>query len=212
MIAPETLASPVRAAWPADAIRAAPLDYLAAERARMRALANSLEWIADALPGVRRPATLIVAASGLRRCALRLLPIEDAALMAPVEAGAPDGALSRRIVELVRGNGALLAGQALELADILEARAEDGAVAEAEALGFMLRACFDALRRRAEWIEAAILPQCERLLDAAALVELGERLALAADSESLHERCGLAVIEGAEKRPRDRFFAGSTDQ
>lgn len=196
MIAPETLARPYRAAWSSEAIRTAPLDYLAAERAGVRALATSLEWIADALPRVPRPATLIVAASGLRRCALRLLPIEDEALIAPVEADAPEGGLPRRIAGLVRAKGTELAGQALELADILEARAHGGAEAEAEALGFMLRECFDALRRRAEWIEAAILPQIEGQLDAAALAELGERLARAADAETLHERAGFAVLDG----------------
>ena len=92
MTGPELTACSRRDRWHADAIRAAPLDYLAAERGGLRALASLLERIADTLPQPSRPSALLVAAARLRRCALRLLPLEDRSLVAPIEAAMPEKA------------------------------------------------------------------------------------------------------------------------
>jgi hypothetical protein len=198
----ESTACSRRGGWPAEAIRAAPLDYLAAERGGLRALASLLERIADTLPRPSRPSALLVAAARLRRCALKLLPLEDKSLIAPIEAAADQNAPARRIAEMVRRKGAMLSGHALELADILETMAERGSVPEAEALGYMLRECFEELRRRAELMEAAILPEVEERFDAETLRVLGESLAAAADCERLSERSGLVVIDGSRKTRR----------
>lgn len=190
-----------REPWPRDAILSAPLDYLAAERAGQRALATLLERFADGLPTPPRASALFVAAARLRRSALKLVPLEDQILVAPLEALDRRDDARRQIAELVRRKGAVLAGQALELADILESLAQGGALREAEALGYMLRECFESLRRRADWIEAAILPQLDPLLDEAVLRGLGERLAASCAAEPLHARSGLAVIDGSRRAP-----------
>jgi hypothetical protein len=197
----ESISCERREAWPPDAILSAPLAYLAAERAGQRALASLLERFADGLPTPPRASALFVAAARLRRCALTLVPLEDDLLVAPLEALEDRAAPSRQIAELVRRKGAVLAGQALELADILESLAQGGALREAEALGYMLRECFESLRRRAEWIEAAILPQLAPLLDEPVLRAVGEKLAAACATETLSARNGLAVIDGARRSP-----------
>lgn len=188
--------------WGSEAIRRDPLGYLAAEREGAEALAALLERIADALPQIARPSALLVAAARLRRYVLHIVPIEDAALLGPLATCASHGAAAARMVEIVRRKGALLAGHAVELADLLESLAPEGAAREAEALGFTLRACFDALRRRTEWVEAAVLPQIAPLLTEADRAALGDRLAQAVAGESLGARAGLVVLQGA--RPVQR--------
>lgn len=131
---------------------------LARERAGALRLARLLERIADALPRVLRRSAMIVAAARLRRYALTTLPLEDAALLAPVLEDRDPDCPAARVAAILRRKGALAAGQAIELADALEAVAQRPAAPEAEALGFMLRECFDAIARRDELVEAAILP------------------------------------------------------
>ncbi|MFN3614841.1 MAG: hypothetical protein ACK4WC_09820 [Rubrimonas sp.] len=114
--------------------------------------------IADALPRVLRRSAMLVAAARLRRYALTALPLEDAALLGPLLDAADADDPAARVAAILRRKGAEAAGRAIELADALEAVASRPAAPEAEALGFMLRECFDAIERRAELIEAAILP------------------------------------------------------
>ncbi len=189
-----------RRPWGAEAIRADPLGFLAEDRAAQRALAALLEDIADALPRAANGSASLVAAARLRRLVAQSQPAEERALYAVVERLAPPGAGARQAVAIARREAALAAGLALELADELDMLARRGAALAPEALGFMLRACFEALRRRLEWVEAAILPQARAYLDVERVEALGDALAEAVTRLPLRDRAGLGVLNGARGR------------
>jgi hypothetical protein len=60
-------------------------------------------------------------------------------------------------------------GRAIELADELEALADSGRARNPDALGFMLRAFFDGLRRHLDWMDVTIMPAARDGLDAPGL-------------------------------------------
>lgn len=182
--------------WPAEAIRADPLGYLAQDRAAQRWLADQLEAVADALPLVASRAGAAADAAQLRRLVAQSQPVEEAALFALIETHANGEGACLRQIALARREAATVAGIALELADDLDMLARDGGVAQAEALGFRLRACFDALRRRLDWVEAAILPHAVALLTPPRAAALGERLAAMVEGQPARARAGFAVIDG----------------
>lgn len=185
-----------RRPWPLEAIRLDPLGYLAEDRANQRALADQMEMLADALPMAASRAGAATAGARLQRLVAQSLPAEEAALLAPVETLAADDETTLRQIALARREAATIAGLALELTDDLESLAREGSAAEAEALGYRLRACFEALRRRLDWIEAAILPQARLLLTPPLTAAVGERLAEMARARPMRLRAGLAVLEG----------------
>jgi len=185
-----------RRPWSPEAIRADPLGFMAEDRAAQRALADLLEEIADALPTVTNRSAAALAAARLRRLAAQPPAPEEAALFALIEAHAPAEAGARHVVAIARREGALLGGVKIELAEALDALARDGRAAEAEALGYMLRACFDGIRRRLDWMEAVILPQARALLTPLETRDLGDCLAAIAARQPLRTRAGLAVIDG----------------
>ncbi len=190
-----------RRPWSPDAIRSDPLGFMAEDRAAQRALADLLEDLADALPAaVSRPAAALAAAR-LRRLAAQAPSPEETALFMLIETHAPADAAARQVVAIARREGALLAGLAIELAEALDALAHRGAAPESEALGYMMRACFDGMRRRLDWLEAVILPQARAALTPMETRDLGEHLAAIAARQSLRVRCGLAVIDGARAAP-----------
>lgn len=188
-----------RRPWATEAIRADPLGFLADDRASQRALADLLEEIADALPKAAGGSAALVAAARLRRLVSQSQPAEERSLYALVERLAPPGAGARQAVALARREAAVAAGLALELADELESLARQGVAAAPEALGFMLRACFEALRRRLDWVEAAILPQARAYLDPERVAALGEALADCVGRLPLRDRAGLGVVSGARR-------------
>ena len=190
-----------RRPWPPEAIRADPLGFMAEDRAAQRALADLLEEIADALPTTANRSAAALAAARLRRLAAQAQPAEETALFALIEAHAPVEVGARHVVAIARREGALLAGLAIELADALDGLAREGRSGEAEALGYMLRACFDAIRRRLDWMEAVILPQARALLTPLETRDLGDHLAAIAARQSLRVRSGLAVIDGDRAKP-----------
>ena len=196
---PPHRASACRQPWSAEAIRADPLGFLAEERAAQRALADLLEEIADALPQAAGGAAALVAAARLRRLVAQSQPAEESSLYALVERLAPPGAGARQAVALARREAAVAAGLAIELADELEALARRGVAGSPEALGYMLRACFEALRRRLDWVEAAILPQARAYLDPERIEALGEALAACVGRVPLRYRAGLGVVSGARR-------------
>jgi hypothetical protein len=195
--APLPAALACRRPWGAEAIRADPLGFLAEDRAAQRALADLLEEIADALPAAAGGSAPLVAGARLRRLVAQSQPAEERALYAVVERLAPAGAGARQAVAIARREAALTAGLALELADELDALARAGKARAPEALGFMLRACFEALRRRLDWVEAAILPQARAYLDAERVEALGEALAETVGRLPLRDRAGLGVLNGS---------------
>jgi hemerythrin-like domain-containing protein len=158
-----------------------PLAYLAHDHATQRALADLLEGVADGLPdGVDRRAAALGAHS-LRMLAARRWALEEQALFPLIESRAPDGAPARRAIAIARREHRETAGRAIELADELEALAAIGRARNPDALGFMLRAFFDGLRRHLDWMDATIMPAARDGLEGTAL----RRDAVAPDPESL---------------------------
>lgn len=166
--------------WTPAAIRADPLGFLGEALSAERALAALLEDIADALPGALRSAPASLAAMRLRQAATPWPPVEEITLQLSAERAGPSDPATLRAVAIARHEAAVVAGLALELADEMELLARHGRVSQPEALGFMLRACFDAVRRRLDWIETAILPGVFARLDADGLAAIGDALASAA--------------------------------
>lgn len=185
-----------RRPWSPEAIRADPLGFMAEDRAAQRALADLLEEIADALPTVTNRSAAALAAARLRRLAVQPQAAEEAALFALIETHAPAEAGARHVVAIARRESALLAGQKIELAEALDVLSREGRAAEAEALGYMLRACFEGIRRRIDWMEAVILPQARALLTPLETRDLGDHLAAIAARQPTRARSGLAVIDG----------------
>jgi hypothetical protein len=230
----EAPARTTRRAPPRAPRRKGPMDALGRERAAAMALARLLERIADALPRVLRRSAMLVAAARLRRYALTVLPMEDAALLAPILQGAgtdgagtdgagmggagmggagmggagmggaePDGAAAR-VAQILRRKSGMAAGQALELAEALEAVAHRPAAPEAEALGFMLRECFDAIARRDELVEAAILPAARRAAlsqSGAGQHGAGQQMAGQAAGPAPNGRAEVGPVQTAPARP-----------
>lgn len=151
-----------------------PFPRLARDRRGERLLAELLERLADGLPdGADRMAARLAAAA-LRRGFDPARAPEAAALYPALEAAA--GAEAGPMLAVARRDLAERAGLAVELAEALDALAEAGRSDNPAALGFMLRAFFDGLRRRLDWVEAALLPLAERALDAPARAALAARL------------------------------------
>jgi len=135
-----------------------PLAYLAHDHATQRALAGLLERIADGLPEAADRRATTLAAHSLRMLAARRWALEEQALFPMLESRAPVEAPVRRAIAIARREHHETAGRAIELAEELEALAQSGRAANPDALGFMLRAFFDALRRHLDWMEVAVLP------------------------------------------------------
>lgn len=158
-----------------------PLAYLAHDHATQRALADLLEGVADGLPdGVDRRAAALGAHS-LRMLAARRWALEEQALFPLIESRAPEGDPARRAIAIARREHRETAGRAIELADELEALADSGRARNPDALGFMLRAFFDGLRRHLDWMDATIMPAARDGLDAPSM----RRDALPLDRDAL---------------------------
>lgn len=184
-----------RRPWSPEAIRSDPFGFMAEDRAAQRALADLLEDLADALPAAASRPAAALASARLRRLAAQSPSAEEVALFSALEAHATAGA-ARQVIAIARREGALLAGLAIELAEALDTLARDGAAHESEALGYMMRACFEGMRRRIDWIEAVILPQARALLTPVETRDLGDYFASTASRLAPHARSGLAVIDG----------------
>jgi hypothetical protein len=179
--------------WSTDAIRHDPLGFLAFHDADLRSLGALLERIADALPFAAGGAGPMLAAARLRRCAAGPTPCEKA-LCALIEAADAADESARAVAALARREAEDGAGAAIELADALERLAQDGGCAAPEALGFMLRAGFESLRRRADWLQAVLLPAARSVTAGCDAAALGERLAAMAGPAA--PRSGFAVVQG----------------
>jgi hemerythrin-like domain-containing protein len=179
-----------------EVMRDDPLAYLAYDHKAQRALADLLESVADSLPDGVNQASVALAASLLRDSVVRRATLEEAALFPLIEAQAADGSPVRRAVVLARREQRDCAGRAIELAEELDQLAQTGRARNPDALGFMLRAYFDGLRRHLDWIDVAILPHARHALTAVDLGRLGEQFARLRDTAHRGSWVGLAVIEG----------------
>ncbi len=196
-------------AWSEAAIRADPLGFVALRERSLRGLADMLERIADGLPHLACPSATALAGTRLRMIARQgaarwplAAPIaaeeELYALAGPSPGGwDAEAEAARQVVRFARREGAMVCGMAAELADALDAFLDAGHAAEPEALGFGLRACFEAIRRRVDWVEDAIMPLARRRLDPEAATAMGARLAAGVAAAPLSARADLVVIEGA---------------
>lgn len=182
-----------------DVIRDDPFGYLAYDHSAQRALADLLESLADSLPDCVNRAAAALAASMLRTAYPRHCAAEDAALFPVLERVCAEEVTLKAMRQAAREHEDT-AGQAIELAEALDALAASGRPENPESLGFMLRGFFDGLRRHLDWCEAAILPRARRLFEGRDEAELGRRLVELVQGESLRQAAGLAVIEGARRQ------------
>lgn len=178
-----------------------PLAYLEYDHKAQRALADLLEALADSLPDGVNPAAAALAASLLRDSLQRRAALEEATLFPLLEARS--GALSPicRAVTLARREYNHSAGLAIELAEELDELAASGRVTNPEALGFMLRAFFDGLRRHLDWVDVAILSHLREALSPGDVVALGVRFQSLRDTAHLARWAGLALVSGAARVP-----------
>lgn len=174
-----------------------PLAFLEYDHKAQRALADLLESVADSLPDAVNQASAALAASLLRDSVVRRSTLEEAALFPLIEAQMPAGSPVRRAVGLARREQRDCAGRAIELAEELDLLASRGRARNADALGFMLRAFFDGLRRHLDWIDIAILPHAREALSAVDISTLGAQFAALRDTSHRGSWVGLAVIEGS---------------
>ena len=179
-----------------EMMREDPLAYLEYDHKAQRVLADLLESVADSLPDAVNQASAALAASLLRDSVVRRSPLEEAALFPLLEAHVPDGSPLHRAVLLARREQRECAGRAIELAEELDLLAANGRARNADALGFMLRAFFDGLRRHLDWIDIAILPHAHDALTAPDIRALGEQFARLRDPSQQGSWVGLAVIAG----------------
>lgn len=186
---------PVRRRWSAGAIRRDPFGFAAFAADEHRALADLLERIADDLPHAA-PAAALTAAARLRRAA-GVAADRDALLLAALEDRAPLGCAARAAATLARRDLAQACGGALELAEALDEFARKGPRGGGDALGYLLRACFEAIRRRQDWMEGVLLPEARERLTPEAAAALGARWAESAVAEGPLARSGFGVVEGA---------------
>jgi hemerythrin-like domain-containing protein len=175
------------------AVRADPFVLLDYDHKAQRALADLLEQIADSLPDEVNRAAAALAAKQIRTLHARHARIEDECVFPLLESRC-DAEVTRRAIAIARREHEDAEGRAIELAEELDALAATGRAINAEGLGFMLRAFFDALRRHLDWVDAAILPQAREKLSEGDRDRLAERLVTIAAGAGA---CGLAVIEGA---------------
>ncbi|SEA72756.1 hypothetical protein [Rubrimonas cliftonensis] len=199
-------------AWSEAAIRADPLGFVALRERSLRGLADMLERIADGLPHLACPSATALAATRLRMIARQgasrwplAAPIaaeEELYTLAGASPGVGDmeAQAALQVVRFARREGSMVCGMAAELADALDTFLDAGHAAEPEALGFGLRACFEAIRRRVDWVEDAIMPLARRRLDPEAATAMGARLAAGVAAAPLSTRADLLVIDGARVR------------
>ena len=177
------------------AVRADPFVLLDYDHKAQRGLADLLERIADSLPDEVSRAEAALAARQLRTLHARHAEIEDKCVFPLLESRC-DGEVTRRAIAIARREHDDAEGRAIELAEALDALVETGRAANAEGLGFMLRAFFDGLRRHLDWVDAAILPQARAKLSERDRALLAERL-VAMTGAASERAAGFAVIDGA---------------
>lgn len=185
-----------------DTARTDPLAYLEYDHKAQRALADLLEAVADSLPDAVNQASAALAASLLRDSVVRRTALEEQALFPLVEARTIDGSPIRRAIGLARREQRDCSGRAIELAEELDDLAAAGRARNPDALGFMLRAFFDALRRHLDWVDVAILPQARETLSAVDMDQLGETFRSLRETARMGDWMGLAVIRGDRVAPR----------
>jgi hemerythrin-like domain-containing protein len=171
-----------------------PLAYLEYDHKAQRALADLLETVADSLPDKVNQASASLAASLLRDSQQRRSALEEEGLFPLIERRAADGAPLRRAILLARRDYRDCAGRAIELAEELDSLAETGQAANAEALGFMLRAFFEGLRRHLDWVDVTILSQVREALSAEDVAELGAQFVSMRSAAQLWDWAGLALV------------------
>jgi len=160
--------------WPAGAGPAHddPLDRLASEHAVQLELCDALEFIADGLPHHVDRGLVREVIPLLTRGLAGHFDFEEQALF-PVlrKRGAAEipliAALNQLEAEHTRDEDG-----AIELADELQALAEQGQARNPEMVGYMLRGYFESQRRHIKWENAVVLPAARRILSAADLQEL----------------------------------------
>lgn len=189
-----------RSAPASASMRSDPLGYLEYDHKAQRALADLLEAVADGLPDQVNPASATLAASLLRDSVIRRTALEEETLFPLVEARAAEGSPLARAVALARREHRDCAGRAIELAEELDELAREGRARNPDALGFMLRAFFDALRRHLDWIDIVILSHVREALSAGDVQHLGDSFMALRETAQLADWGGFAVVAGDRRR------------
>lgn len=183
----------------AEVVRADPFRYLDFELESLRGLAALMERLADSLPDdVNRSEAAVGSALLHVMAAQRVAPVEDI-LFPALERCLPEDAPARRALMVARSEHETTTGAAIGLAEELDMLSRTGRARNPDALGFMLHAFFDAARRQADWIEAAILTHARVTLGPAETALLGEQLAAHA-IDQVAQRSNVLRTIGRERR------------
>lgn len=171
-----------------------PFGYLEYDHKAQRGVADLLEAIADSLPDGVRPATATLAASLLRDSVQRRVALEEEAFVPLIDRRFGPGSTQERALELARRDRQETVGRAIELAEELDILAIQGEVTNPDALGFMLRAYFDGLRRHLDWVEVAILNDLRVSVSPDDLAALGAQLLALRESARIARWSGLTLV------------------
>ena len=166
-----------------------PIGLIAEEHALQLELCDLLESLADGLPHSFDNALAVIAVSILEGSVPRHMRLEEEALFPMlrdrVAADHPLQAALACLEEEHERDGATL----VELTDILKSAAQDGCVANADMLGYILRGFFDGQRRHIAWEDRVVLPVARQVLTADDLASL-QTWIMASD----HPRCSQQSI------------------
>lgn len=141
-----------------------PVAQLAQGHRMLNCLCDTLEDIADSLPQQFDPEAILQVLEALRGDLPRHFENEETALYPLLLHRGEQYAEMAGLIEQLRMDHASDSLLAQDVADGLEALVERGSHPNTEALGFMLRCFFVALRRNAFWAEHMVLPWAKRLL------------------------------------------------
>ncbi|WP_051630881.1 hemerythrin domain-containing protein [Afifella pfennigii] len=160
----------------AEAIRLDPFQLIAFEHALQERLCDLLEAIADALPNQVLLDAADAAATTLRTYFPAHLKLENDILFPALTAPCRADRSVREAIALARSEHDADEASALELAEALANRDEEGRYREAEALGYLLRSFFEQQRRHIAWEETVVFPMARSCFSAASKADLAAAL------------------------------------
>ncbi|WP_224404953.1 hemerythrin domain-containing protein [Afifella sp. IM 167] len=160
----------------AEAIRLDPFQLIAFEHALQERLCDLLEAIADALPNQVTRESAEAAATTLRTYFPAHLRLENEILFPALAAPCRADRSVREAINLSRAEHDADEASALELAEALANRDEEGRYRAAEALGYLLRSFFESQRRHIAWEETVVFPMARSCFTPAAKADLASAL------------------------------------
>ena len=153
----------------------APLSIIRIEREDQIQLCNALEAIADQLPA-EVDVSLSQKAYGSLRFNLPVYHLNEEALFQRLARNAPSSSDLSLLLEQVKYEHAVHNCYADEVGEFLQDPRPERVVLNSEALGYMLRCCFETMRRHLKWEDLIFMPLAETHTTPGDLRELSQVL------------------------------------